>query len=90
MLVFSLYRNGAAENVSINSAFISKYEVAALPDAPHTFWMAINAGFSTIGAKYLYINDTTITGHEGNTSSGANSGITFNNSMYVLRYVIGV
>ena len=90
VLVFSLYRNGAAENVSINSAFISKYEVAAMPDAPHTFWMAINAGFSTIGAKYLYIDDTKITGHEGNTSSGNNSGITFNNSMYVLRYVIGV
>jgi len=90
VLVFSLYRNGSAENVSINTAFISKYQVAALSGAPHTFLMAVNAGFSIIGAKYLYIDDTTISGHEGNTQNGTNSGITFNNSNYVLRYVIGV
>jgi hypothetical protein len=90
VLVFSLYRNSAAENVSINTAFVSKKEVELLPGAPHTFWMAVNAGFSIIGAKYLYISDTAIDGHEGNTTSGSNSGITFNNSNYVLRYVIGV
>lgn len=90
VLVFSLYRNGAADNVSISSFFVSKYEVAALSNAPHFFFMGINAGFSTIGAKYLYINDSVISGHEGNTSSGSNNGITFNNSSFVLRYVIGV
>jgi hypothetical protein len=52
--------------------------------------MNINAGFSGFGAKYLYIYDNRITGHETNTASGANSGVTFNNSQYVLRYVIGV
>lgn len=90
ILVFSLCRNNAAENVSINSFFVSKKEVDLLYNAPHSFFMLINAGFSTIGAKYLYIQDKTIKGHEGNTSSGSNNGISFNNSMFVLRYVIGV
>lgn len=90
VLVFSLYRNNAAEDVSINSFFVSKKEIELLSGAPHTFLMAINAGFSNIGAKYLYIYDNSIEGHEGNTISGTNSGITFNNSSYVLRYVIGV
>lgn len=90
ILVFSLYRNGAAEDVSIQSFFVSKQEVALLPNAPHSFFLVVNAGFSIIGAKYLYIDDKTITGHSGNTSTGANNGINFNNSNYVLRYVIGV
>ena len=90
MLVFSLYRNGAAEDVSINSFFVSKKEVELLPNAPHTFFMAINAGFSTIGAKYLYIDDTVITGNATNTTASSNNGINFSNGSFVLRYVIGV
>lgn len=90
VLVFSLYRDGAAEDVSFNTFFVSKHEVGLFPGDPHFFFMGINAGFSTIGAKYLYINDGAIGGHEGNTSSGTASGITFNNSNFVLRYVIGV
>jgi hypothetical protein len=90
VLVFSLYRNGAAEDVSINSFYVSKKEVELLPGAPHTYMMNINAGFSGFGAKYLYIYDNRIVGHDTNTTSSANSGVTFNNSQYVLRYVIGV
>lgn len=91
VLVFSLVRDGVVEDVSITTAFVSKKEVALLPGAPHTFLMAINAGLSSFGAKYLYIGDTTIGGHEGNTMGGtAASGITFTNYEYVLRYVIGV
>ena len=43
-----------------------------------------------MAAKYLYFTDTTITGHAGNTSSGTNSSISYNNKNYALRYVIGV
>lgn len=89
VLVFSLFRNNSAEDISINSFFVSKKEIELLSGAPHSFFMLVDAGFSTIGAKYLYINDSSISGHEGNISSGTNSGITFNNSNYVLRYVIG-
>lgn len=90
ILVFSLYRNNAAENVSINSFFISKKQVELLPGAPQFFLMGINAGLSVIGSKYIYIYDTYLQGHADNTLSSANSGITFNNGSYVLRYVIGV
>lgn len=90
VLVFSLYRNGAAADASFNTFYISKKEVALLPNAPHTFLLGINSGFSVIGAKYLYIDNNVITGNATNTSSGTNSGITFDNSQFVLRYVIGV
>ena len=91
LLVFSLYRNNAAEDVSITTAFIGKKEIELLPGAPHFYLMGINAGMSVIGAKYLYIANDGITGHSGNTTSGtAASGITFNNNNFVLRYVIGV
>lgn len=89
VLVFSLYRNGAAEDVSINSFFISKKEVELLPGAPHMFILGINSGFSSMAGKYIYIDDTRLSGHEGNEQTGS-SVISFNNSNYVLRYVIGV
>lgn len=90
ILVFSLYRNGAAENASIHSFFVSKKEVELLPNAPHTFFMMINSGFSVIGAKYLYIDDTKITGHDTNSTAGSNNNMTYKNDNFVLRYVIGV
>ena len=89
VLVFSLYRNGHAENVAINSCFKSKKEIELLPGCRHTFLMNI-ADFSFVGSKYLYIYNNRIVGHEGNESTGTNSGITFKNNNYVLRYVIGV
>ena len=90
VLVFSLYRNGAAEDVSISTFYISKKEVELLNGAPHFFFMGINAGFSVLGAKYIYISDTEISGHEGNDDTGSNNGLTFNNASFVLRYVLGV
>lgn len=89
VLVFSYYDSGV-QDYSFNTFFVSKEQVALFPSCGHTFIMGINAGFSSMGAKYLYFTDTTVKGHAGNTTSGTNSGITFNNSKYVLRYVIGV
>lgn len=92
VLVFSGYdtTNSAAKDSSINTFFVSKKQVELFPDCGHTFILGINAGFSGMAAKYLYFTDTTVYGHSGNTTSGTNSGISFNNSNYVLRYVIGV
>lgn len=91
-LIFSYYDNdaGTAKDHSINTFFLSKTQIELFPSCGHTFLMSINAGFSAVAAKYLLFTDTTITGHAGNTSSGTNSGIAFNNANYVLRYVIGV
>ncbi|MBR2492510.1 MAG: hypothetical protein IKB64_03455, partial [Paludibacteraceae bacterium] len=47
VLVFSLYRNNAVEDVSINSFFVSKAEVVhLLGGAPHLFMMGINSNLS--------------------------------------------
>lgn len=90
VLVFSLYTSGAEQDVSINTFFVSKKEVELLPGAPHTFFMMINSGFSVIGSKYLYIDDSIITGHATNSTAGTNNNMTFSNNRFVLRYVIGV
>lgn len=90
ILVFSLYRNGAAEDVSVQSFFVSKQEAALMGGAPHFYFLGINAGFSIVGAKYIYINDSILLGHIGNTGASTASGITFSNDSFVLRYVIGV
>ena len=91
VLVFSYFNGEAVEDAGFNSFFVSKQEVAFYPGKPHTFLLGLNAAFATVGAKYLYINDTTITGHASNTSTGTGaSGIKFTNSAFVLRAVIGV
>lgn len=90
VLVFSLYRDGYAEDVSLHSFFVSKKEVELMPNAPHTFFLMINSGFSVVGAKYLYIADNAITGDATNAEDGSNNGFTYKNSNFVLRYVIGV
>lgn len=41
------------------------------------------------GIRYLYISDTKITGHDTNGDSLTVSGITYNNTRFVLRRVIG-
>lgn len=96
VLVFSLYQENPdtmrwePKDVSIHSFFISKQEVASLPNAPHTFFMMINSGFSLIGSKYVYIDDKVLSGHATNTTNGTNNGFTYKNNNFVLRYVIGV
>lgn len=89
VLVFSYYDGGSLDH-SFNTYFVSKKQVEMFPDCGHTFLMGINAGFSSIGAKYLYFTDTAVKGHAGNVSTGENSGILFKNNNYVLRAVIGV
>ena len=90
VLVFSLYRDGAAANASFNTHFVSKKEIELFSGNAHTFIMGINSGFSKIGAKYLSIYDDHLTGNDTNTATGTNSGITFDNASFVLRAVIGV
>lgn len=91
ILVFSGFISNAAVNYYISSHVIPKALVAALSGAPHTFLVSGDAKMAYVGAKYLYISDTTITGHADNeaTGTGVVSGIAYNNNRWVLRYVIG-
>lgn len=84
------YSTKTYSNASVHTFFVSKKEVELLGGAPHTFLMSSGADFSTIGAKYVYIYNDYIDGHESNLTTGNGSGITFNNQKFALRYVIGV
>lgn len=87
VLVFS----SATGDVSWSTHFIPKAMIEYFNGGAQTCMMANNAGLSTFGAKYVYITDESITGHASNDATGtAASGITFDNSAFVLRYVIGV
>ena len=92
VLVFSRY-SGGVENDNFNTFFVSKKEVELRAGAGHTFTMFRSASnpFKEACVKYLYITDTTISGHSANDDTGTGDcGITFNNRAFVLRYVIGV
>lgn len=88
VLVFSAYNGTDDTNYSWQSFFVPK-QLVALSTSGHTFVLG-RGKFTYTGTKYLYINDTTITGHADNNLSGTNNGITYANNKFVLRYVIGV
>lgn len=92
VLVFSGFDNSTNTILdnSWSTHFVPKEMVNLNSGGGQLFMMAVNAGFSSFAGKYLYIYDDSITGHATNTSSGTNSGITFTNNNYVLRYVVGV
>lgn len=90
VLVFSTYQDGAYIDANFNHFFVPKKFVGLKSGYGSAFQMN-TVNFNTIGSKYLYIHDDYIKGNENNNLSGTStSGITFNNAMYVLRYVIGV
>ena len=89
VLVFSRYGDGAVSEHNYNSFFVHKAFVAAKPGVGSAFRMN-TVNYSLVATKYLYINDTTISGNDSNDDEGTGSGVTYNNKAYVLRYVIGV
>lgn len=90
-LVFVRYENGAAQDYSYNSFYISKEFVKNKSGFGSTFVICSNSVFSVMAAKYLYILDNRIVGHADNVSTGTSaSGIKYSNNAFVLRYVIGV
>lgn len=96
VLVFSLYDTSTSKclNASWNTFFVPKNMINYNAGGFQTFIMGINAGFSVIGAKYLKIYEEAgkayIEGQQSNSSTGTNSGISFQNNRFVLRRVIGV
>ena len=91
VLIFSRYEDGQTYDHYFQTAFIPKYLVANHSAAPHVFTLTTTAKMTFFAAKYLYIHDTKIVGHDHNTAIGtADCGITYTNNKFVLRYVIGV
>lgn len=90
VLVFSPYENNAVVNTNWNTFFVPKLFPTVLSNNYLTFQMS-KAIFESMATKSLTINDTTISGFASNTSAATSaSGITYNNSKWILRYVIGV
>lgn len=88
VLVFCAYNGADDTNYSWESFFVPK-QLVALSTSGHTFVLG-RGKFTYIGTKYLYIKDTSITGHDDNKLAGSNNGITYANNKFVLRYVIGI
>lgn len=89
VLVFSEFSNNTAQNACFSSHFVPKTQIL------YNGYGQMFVSFNTWGkamAKYLYISDTTIKGHATNDDTGTNSAMNINyqNSLYVLRYVLGV
>ena len=90
VLTFSKYSSGAAQDNSFNHFFVPRQWVTSYKGYGSAFTM-MDINFGQVCHKYLYINDTYITGHANNDASGTGaSGIIYNNAAYVLRSVIGV
>lgn len=88
VLVFCAYNGTEDTNYNWQSFFVPK-QLVAISTSVHAF--TLNLGkFTYIGTKYLYINDTSISGHADNSLIGSANGITYANNKFVLRYVIGV
>ncbi len=91
VIVFSQFNtsNSTALNLDWHSFFIPKAVVASHGGNYHTFNM-MSLVYNKVASKSLYVYDGYLGGINNNTASGSNNGITYNNSEYVLRYVIGV
>lgn len=87
-LVFSAYNSGA-QDYDYNSFFVPKEMVRLHSGQGFSFLMA-GGSMSSITKKYLYINDDNIVGNSINNQSGTGSGIDWDGSDFVLRYVFGV
>lgn len=90
VLVFTKYADGAAQDNNYNSFFVPKAFITSHKGYGNAFTM-MDTNFGQICHKYLYINDTYISGHANNNAGGTgSSGIIYANNKYVLRYVYGV
>jgi hypothetical protein len=92
VLVWSNYTEGEAYNYDWHYTFIPKYHVfnSGGTGISCGVW-GLNAQFNTVVSKYVYVSNTEITGYSANSSAGTGaSGIKYDNTRCVLRYVLGV
>lgn len=98
VLIFTPWNSSTAtaNDEKLMSFFVSKKTIQAMPSKLHTFFLMSGADFTTIGAKSLYIGHDSssglgkVTGYATNDDKGTKNGITFDNTQFVLRYVLGV
>lgn len=91
VLIWSGYTSGEAVNQNWQMTFVPKWFVNKHSGNGIGTGLMTSTNQSTAGMKYFYVYDTMIKGHDSNNATGTGSdGITYTNSYWVLRYVIGV
>ena len=76
VLVWSAYSGGVAQNYHWHCDFIPKEFINLSSSRGYTSIMG-GSKFVNIATKYVYINDTSITGNADNNATGTASGITY-------------
>lgn len=90
VLVFSEYYDGASSDTAFHTRFIPKMLVSTHNGRGHCFQFS-TSNLAYFATKYLYISDDKIVGHDNNNlAKTGGCGITYDNTRFVLRYVIGV
>ena len=91
ILVWSYYANGAPQEGSFQFTVIPKTILSDNPSGGGiSVILAGQAVFSIMGAKYIYVRDSYIFGHDNNNKTGTGtSGIKYSNNAFVLRWVYG-
>lgn len=90
-LVFGDYTTWTVKDDYFQTFFIPKYQILKHAGCGYTFMLAPGGTFSTFASKYLHINNDTIVGNAVNSTAGTGAcGIKYDNSSFLLRYVIGV
>ncbi len=95
VLVFSAYNNSSGEThqFDFHSFFIPKYLISTIRGSAgtlETFFMT-NPSLTNVGTKHICIYNDRLVGDSRNVNSGTGgSGIKYNNTEWVLRWVIGV
>lgn len=80
------YSSGASQNGNHSYQYIPREHADFGGGVGHT--MSVSDG-TIVGCKYVYVTDTTITGHANNNSSFDRGGVTFANNRWVLTQIIG-
>ena len=89
VLVFSECVNNQAENKGWTQFFISKSFIAERAGEGFSFPL-FTYNFDALGVKHLFIFGNKIVGSDENSQSGTVNGVTYNNTRFMLRYVLGV
>ena len=88
VLVWSAHDGSSTKDWTWTYTFVPKWHGAGRPGTAGVVCSGINK--DGIMAKYVYLSDNKVTGHEDNYQNFSVGGATVNNKAYVLRYVLGV
>lgn len=89
ILVWSAYSSNQPQNYWWNFTVVPKYWVQHNDGGTGVTCTMYGGAFASPCAKYVYVNNKSISGNAVNNQSGTANGITYNNAAYVLRYVVG-